>query len=91
MSLKNPFDKIIPKPIKTGVWASIVLAVLLISIGIFWVAHSAAAEGSFSIVPRFYWWHHLSGSIDQLPTHSLYHIWHFDRIDTHGAHALDAY
>lgn len=51
MSLKNPLDKDLPKAIKIGVWASIVSAVMLIGIGIFWVAHPAAAEGSFSIVP----------------------------------------
>lgn len=39
------------KQIKTGIWASIVSAVMLIGIGIFWLAHPAAAEGSFSIVP----------------------------------------
>lgn len=45
------FDKSLPRHIKTGIWASIVSAVMLIGIGIFWVAHPAAAEGSFSIVP----------------------------------------
>ena len=44
-------DKSQPRHIKTGIWASIVSAVMLIGIGIFWVAHPAAAEGSFSIVP----------------------------------------
>ena len=44
-------DKSQPRHIKTGTWASIVSAVMLIGIGIFWVAHPAAAEGSFSIVP----------------------------------------
>jgi hypothetical protein len=44
-------DKSLPRHLKTGVWASIVSAAMLISIGIFWVAHPAAAEGSFSIVP----------------------------------------
>lgn len=51
MSLKNPLDKRLPKQIRTGVWASFVSAFMLIGIGIFWVAHPAAAEGSFSIVP----------------------------------------
>ena len=51
MSIQNPFDKKLPKSIRTGVWASIVSAVMLIGIGIFWIAHPAAAEGSFSIVP----------------------------------------
>ena len=44
-------DKSQPRQIKTGIWASIVSAVMLIGIGIFWIAHPAAAEGSFSIVP----------------------------------------
>ncbi len=44
-------DKSQPRHIKTGIWASIVSAVMLIGIGIFWVAYPAAAEGSFSIVP----------------------------------------
>lgn len=52
MSLKNPLlDRSLPKQIRTGVWASIVSATMLIGIGIFWVAHPAAAEGSFSITP----------------------------------------
>jgi hypothetical protein len=44
-------DKSLPRHIKTGIWASIVSAVMLNGIGIFWLAHPAAAEGSFSIVP----------------------------------------
>lgn len=44
-------DKSQPRHIKTGVWASIISAIMLIGIGIFWVAHPAAAEGSFSIIP----------------------------------------
>ncbi|WP_421948645.1 DUF4267 domain-containing protein [Phaeodactylibacter xiamenensis] len=40
-----------PKHIRIGIWASIVSAVMLIGIGVFWIAHPAAAEGSFSIVP----------------------------------------
>lgn len=51
MSLQSPFSKDLPSHIKVGVWSSIVSAVMLIGIGIFWVAHPAAAEGSFSIVP----------------------------------------
>ncbi|SFT85782.1 hypothetical protein SAMN04489724_2365 [Algoriphagus locisalis] len=39
-----------PRQIKTGIWASLVSAVMLIGIGIFWLAHPAAAEGSFSII-----------------------------------------
>lgn len=50
-SFKNPLDKSLPRHIRMGVWASIVSAVMLIGIGIFWVAHPAASEGSFSIVP----------------------------------------
>ncbi|NJL77374.1 MAG: hypothetical protein HC892_22420 [Saprospiraceae bacterium] len=50
MALKL-LDKSFPRHIKTGIWASIVSAVMLMGIGIFWVAHPAAAEGSFSIVP----------------------------------------
>ena len=44
-------DKSQPRHIKTGIWASIVSAVMLIGIGVFWITHPAAAEGSFSIVP----------------------------------------
>jgi ABC-type nickel/cobalt efflux system permease component RcnA len=44
-------DKSLPRHIKTGIWASIVSAVMLIGIGIFWLVHPAAAEGSFSITP----------------------------------------
>lgn len=40
-----------PKHIRIGVWASIVSAIMLIGIGIFWLVHPAAAEGSFSIIP----------------------------------------
>lgn len=47
----NPLDKQLPRHIRTGVWASFVSTFMLIGIGIFWVAHPAAAEGSFSIVP----------------------------------------
>lgn len=50
MALKL-LDKSLPRHIKTGIWASIVSAVMLIGIGVFWLAHPAAAEGSFSIVP----------------------------------------
>ena len=51
MEFKNPLDASLPKQIRVGVWASIVSAVMLIGIGIFWVVHPSAAEGSFSIVP----------------------------------------
>lgn len=51
MKLKNPLDASLPKQIRVGVWASIVSAVMLIGIGIFWVVHPSAAEGSFSIIP----------------------------------------
>jgi len=44
-------DTSLPRHIKTGIWASIVSAIMLIGIGIFWLGHPAAAEGSFSIVP----------------------------------------
>jgi len=37
--------------IRRGTRSSIVSAVMLIGIGVFWVLHPAAAEGSFSIVP----------------------------------------
>ncbi|MDP4700281.1 MAG: hypothetical protein NWS66_10080 [Saprospiraceae bacterium] len=39
------------KNIRIGTWASIISAIMLIGIGIFWLAHPAAAEGAFSIVP----------------------------------------
>ena len=48
---KNPLDKNLPKQIHTGIWASIVSAIMLIGIGIFWIAHPSASEGSFSIIP----------------------------------------
>ncbi len=48
---RNPLDKSLPKLIKIGVWASFVSAFMLIVIGLFWVVHPAATEGSFSIVP----------------------------------------
>lgn len=37
------------KTIRIGIWSSIVSAIMLIGIGLFWLAHPAAAEGSFSI------------------------------------------
>jgi hypothetical protein len=43
-----------PKTVRTGIWASIVSAVMSIGIGIFWVAHPAAAEGSLMQVQRMY-------------------------------------
>lgn len=49
--LGSPLAKELPRHIRVGVWASIVSAVMLLGIGIFWVVHPAAAEGSFSIVP----------------------------------------
>lgn len=51
MKFNNPLQKQLPRQIRIGVWASYVSAVMLIGIGIFWVAHPAATEGSFSIVP----------------------------------------
>jgi len=39
------------KNIRIGIWASIISALMLIGIGIFWIAHPAASEGSFSIIP----------------------------------------
>lgn len=49
-SFKNPLDKNLPRPIRTGVWASVVAAFMLIGIGLFWVIHPTSAEASFSIV-----------------------------------------
>lgn len=51
MFLKNPVDRNLPNHIRVGIWSSFLSAFMLIGIGIFWVAHSSAAEGSFSIVP----------------------------------------
>ncbi|WP_367388775.1 hypothetical protein [Lewinella sp. LCG006] len=48
---KKLLDKSLPRQIRIGVWASIISAVMLIGIGLFWVVHPAATEGSFSIVP----------------------------------------
>ena len=36
---------------RIGVWSSIISAIMLIGIGIFWLAHPSSTEGSFSIVP----------------------------------------
>ena len=44
-------DKSQPRQIKTGIWASIVSAIMLVGIAIFWVVHPSAAEGSFKMVP----------------------------------------
>lgn len=40
-----------PKNIRVGIWSSVISAIMLIGIGIFWLAHPSATEGSFSIVP----------------------------------------
>ena len=49
----NPFSSIKneSKPIRIGIWSSIISAILLIGIGLFWVIHPNATEGSFSLVP----------------------------------------
>jgi|UniRef100_UPI0040494B76 hypothetical protein len=39
------------KNIRVGIWSSVISAIMLIGIGIFWLAHPSATEGSFSIVP----------------------------------------
>ena len=44
-------DKSQPKNIRIGIWSSIISAIMLIGIGIFWVVHPNATESSFSIVP----------------------------------------
>ncbi|NHE57926.1 hypothetical protein [Cyclobacterium plantarum] len=49
-SFKNPLDKNLSGYIRTGVWASLVSACMLIGIGLFWVIHPLSAEASFSIV-----------------------------------------
>lgn len=51
MSFNNPLDKSLPKHLRTGIWSSFISAFMLIGIGIFWIAHPSAAEGSFSIIP----------------------------------------
>ncbi|MEZ4911594.1 MAG: hypothetical protein R2774_12125 [Saprospiraceae bacterium] len=52
MSKQTTFlDKAQHKNIRIGIWASIVSAIMLIGIGVFWVVHPNATEGSFSIVP----------------------------------------
>lgn len=52
MNRKSSFiHKSQPKNIRIGIWSSIISAVMLIGIGVFWVVHPAASEGSFSIVP----------------------------------------
>ncbi|MGJ8661479.1 MAG: hypothetical protein ACSHXL_05550 [Bacteroidota bacterium] len=48
---KQLFHKDLPKQIKVGIWSSILSAIMLVGIAIFWVAHPAAAEGAFHIVP----------------------------------------
>ena len=50
-TLQSPVDKNLPKHFKIGIWSSFVSAFMLIGIGIFWVAHPDATEGSFSKVP----------------------------------------
>lgn len=49
----NPFSSIKneSKPIRIGIWSSVISAIMLIGIGIFWLAHPSATEGSFSITP----------------------------------------
>lgn len=39
------------KNIRVGIWSSVISAIMLIGIGIFWLAHPSATEGSFSIIP----------------------------------------
>src|SRR6056300_519546 len=52
MSRKSSFkDKSQPKNIRIGIWSSIISAIMLIGIGVFWVVHPNATEGSFSLVP----------------------------------------
>jgi len=52
MSRKSSFiDKSQPKNIRIGIWSSIISAIMLIGIGVFWIVHPNATEGSFSIVP----------------------------------------
>lgn len=51
LSFKNTLNRNQPRHIKTGIWASVISAIMLIGIGIFWVAHPTASEGSFSIIP----------------------------------------
>ena len=51
MSRKSSFiDKYQPKNIRIGIWSSIISAIMLIGIGVFWVVHPNATEGSFSLV-----------------------------------------
>ena len=49
--MKEKSTKPQPKNIRIGIWASIVSAIMLIGIGIFWVIHPSATEGSFLITP----------------------------------------
>lgn len=49
--MKEKSNKPQPKNIRIGIWASIVSAIMLIGIGIFWVIHPSATEGSFLITP----------------------------------------
>lgn len=44
-------DKNQSKDIRIGVWSSLTSATMLIGIGLFWVIHPSATEGSFSLVP----------------------------------------
>lgn len=51
MKFTNPLDSSVPAQTRIGVWASYISALMLIGIGVFWIAHPAATEGSFSIIP----------------------------------------
>ncbi|MCF8262724.1 MAG: hypothetical protein K9J12_18240 [Melioribacteraceae bacterium] len=44
-------DKKQSKNIRIGIWSSVISAIMLIGIGIFWVVYPSATEGSFSIAP----------------------------------------
>lgn len=39
------------KNIRVGIWSSLISAIMLVGIGIFWLAYPSSTEGSFSIVP----------------------------------------
>lgn len=51
MKQSSPLHKNQSKNIRIGVWSSIISAIMLIGIGMFWLVHPSATEGSFSIVP----------------------------------------
>ena len=47
--MKNPLDKKLPQHIKVGVWASIISAIMLVGIAVFWLVFPGGGEVSFAL------------------------------------------